>query len=80
VKLILCWQYTFETQCDVLAVSHAGQHDRRQTFGHSMIIDPWGEILVELGEGPDIAVARVDLDHLQRIRTAFPLKSQRRLQ
>jgi nitrilase len=45
-----------------------------------MIIDPWGEILVELGEGPGIAVARVDLDHLQRIRTAFPLQSQRRLQ
>ena len=69
-----------ETQCYVLAASHGGQHDHRQTFGHSMIIDPWGEILVELGEGPGIAVARVDLDHLQRIRTAFPLKSQRRLQ
>lgn len=69
-----------ETQCYVLAASHGGQHDHRQTFGHSMIIDPWGEILVELDEGPGIAVARVDLDYLQRIRTAFPLQSQRRLQ
>ena len=69
-----------ETQCYVLAASHGGQHDHRQTFGHSMIIDPWGEILVELGEGPGIAVARVDLDHLKRIRTAFPIQLQRRLQ
>ena len=68
-----------ETQCYILAASHGGQHDHRQTFGHSMIIDPWGQILVELGEGPGIAVARVDLDHLRAIRTAFPLQSQRRL-
>ena len=68
-----------ETQCYILAASHGGQHDHRQTFGHSMIIDPWGQVLVELGEGPGIAVARVDLDHLRAIRTAFPLQSQRRL-
>lgn len=68
-----------ETQCYFLAASHGGQHDHRQTYGHSMIIDPWGEILVELGEGPGFAVARVDLDYLQAIRSAFPLQSQRRL-
>ena len=68
-----------ETQCYILAASHGGQHDHRQTFGHSMIIDPWGEIIVELDEGPGIAVARVNLEHLQSIRAAFPLQSQRRL-
>ena len=68
-----------ETQCYVLAASHGGQHDHRQTFGHSMIIDPWGEILAELAEGPGTAVAQVNLNHLQAIRTAFPLQSQRRL-
>ncbi|MDO7585478.1 MAG: carbon-nitrogen hydrolase family protein, partial [Oceanospirillaceae bacterium] len=68
-----------ETQCYMLAASHGGQHDHRQTFGHSMIIDPWGEILVELDEGPGIAVACIDLDHLKTIRRAFPLQYQRRL-
>jgi predicted amidohydrolase len=68
-----------ETQCYILAASHGGQHDHRQTFGHSMIIDPWGEIIVELDEGPGIAVARVNLEHLQSIRAAFPLQLQRRL-
>jgi nitrilase len=63
----------------MLAASHGGQHDHRQTFGHSMIIDPWGEILVELDEGPGIAVACIDLDHLKTIRRAFPLQYQRRL-
>jgi predicted amidohydrolase len=68
-----------ETQCYIMAASHGGQHDHRQTFGHSMIIDPWGEILAELGEGSGIAVAQVNLDHLRAIRSAFPLQSQRRL-
>ena len=76
---ILLRARAIETQCYILAASHGGQHDHRQTYGHSMIIDPWGEILVELGEGPGVALARINLDHLQAIRTAFPLKSQRRL-
>ena len=76
---ILLRARAIETQCYILAASHGGQHDHRQTYGHSMIIDPWGEILVELGEGPGVALARINLDHLKAIRTAFPLKSQRRL-
>ena len=76
---ILLRARAIETQCYILAASHGGQHDHRQTYGHSMIIGPWGEILVELGEGPGVALARINLDHLQAIRTAFPLKSQRRL-
>ena len=62
-----------ETQCYILAASHGGQHDHRQTFGHSMIIDPWGEIIVELDEGPGIAVARVNLEHLQSIRASLSI-------
>ena len=68
-----------ETQCYVLAASHGGQHDHRQTYGHSMIIDPWGTVLVELDEGPGLALAKVDLEHIQAIRQAFPLQLQRRL-
>jgi nitrilase len=68
-----------ETQCYLLASAQGGVHDHRQTYGHSMIIDPWGEILVELDQDPGIAVAKVDLAHLERIRKAFPLQSQRRL-
>ena len=76
---ILLRARAIETQCYILAASHGGQHNHRQTYGHSMIIDPWGEILAELDEGPGVALARINLDHLQAIRTAFPLKSQRRL-
>jgi nitrilase len=68
-----------ETQCYVLAASHGGQHDHRQTYGHSMIIDPWGTILVELEEGAGLAIANVDLERVKTIRQDFPLQSQRRL-
>lgn len=68
-----------ETQCYVLAASHGGQHDHRQTYGHSMIINPWGEILAELEEGEGIAMARINLNYLEQVRKAFPLQSQRRL-
>ncbi|HCH33588.1 MAG TPA: carbon-nitrogen hydrolase [Oceanospirillaceae bacterium] len=68
-----------ETQCYMLAASHGGQHDHRQTYGHSMIIDPWGTVLVELEEGVGLAMAKVDLERVQTIRQAFPLQSQRRL-
>jgi len=68
-----------ETQCYVLAASHGGQHDHRQTYGHSMIVDPWGTVLVELEEGAGLAMAKVDLERVQTIRQAFPLQSQRRL-
>lgn len=68
-----------ETQCYVLAASHGGQHDHRQTYGHSMIIDPWGTVVVELEEGAGLAMAKVDLQRVETIRQAFPLQSQRRL-
>jgi len=68
-----------ETQCYLLAASQGGQHDHRQTYGHSMIINPWGTILAELAQGPGVAIAKVDLQQLQAIRQAFPLQLQRRL-
>jgi predicted amidohydrolase len=51
-----------ETGCYVIAAAQAGSHENgRLTYGHSMIIDPWGKIIAELdGETPGIAVADID--------------------
>ena len=67
-----------ETQCYVIAAGQAGQHNEtRVTWGHSLIVSPWGEVLVDLGQkfkGPDIGVAEIDLGFVERIRRGVPLK------
>jgi predicted amidohydrolase len=59
---ILLRARAIETGCYVIAAAQAGQHENgRATYGHSMIVDPWGSILGELGgEGPGILVADID--------------------
>lgn len=63
-----------ETGCYVIAAAQAGTHENgRQTFGHSMIIDPWGRILAELdGETPGVALADIDLAAVGTARGRVP--------
>ncbi len=62
-----------ETGCFVLAAAQCGSHDgARQTYGHSMIINPWGEILAELSDEPGFIVADLDLDAVINARSAIP--------
>lgn len=70
-----------ETQSFVLAANQGGRHDDgRETWGHSMIIAPTGEILAEVTEsGPSVAVAELDFDLLQQVRSAMPLVQHKRL-
>jgi len=67
-----------ENQCYVLASAQYGKHrDSRETYGHSMMIDPWGTIIAELPDGEGIITAELDLSYLQHIRAALPvLQSQ----
>ncbi|MFV8784024.1 carbon-nitrogen hydrolase family protein [Microbulbifer sp. SA54] len=69
-----------ENGCYVIAANQGGQHsDKRRTWGHSAIIDPWGEVLAEAGEGEGVITAELEGDKLTRIRQAMPLLSMRRL-
>ncbi len=57
----------------VLAANQGGQHDSgRSTFGHSMIIEPWGKVVAQHDTGPGIIVADIDLIRLQQLRRQFP--------
>lgn len=64
-----------ETQCWVLAAAQQGSHPRgRQTFGHSMIVDPWGRVVVEQTEsGPGFVLGDIDLELLSEVRARMPL-------
>jgi predicted amidohydrolase len=63
-----------ETGCYVIAAAQAGEHENgRKTFGHSMIIDPWGKIVAALGgEEPGIAIADLDLAAVAEARGRVP--------
>ncbi|TVY85889.1 putative hydrolase, partial [Lachnellula willkommii] len=75
---ILLRARAIETQAYVIAAAQAGQHnERRVTYGHSMIIGPWGDVVAELGgefKGPEIATAVIDLALVKSIREQVPLR------
>ncbi len=69
-----------ENQCYVLAAAQGGTHENgRRTFGHSMVIDPWGEVLARREEGAGVVVADLDLARLALVRQQLPALSHRRL-
>ncbi len=68
-----------ENQCYVIAAAQGGRHENgRRTFGHSMVIDPWGEVLAVHAEGEGVVMAELDLARLQSVRTQLPALEHRR--
>lgn len=66
-----------ETQSVVIAAAQVGAHeDGRQTYGHSMVISPWGEVLLDAGDQPGIHSVSVDLSQIKKVREAMPLIEQ----
>lgn len=72
-----------ESQCWLLAPAQWGRHDDkglRESFGHAMIVDPWGHVVAMAADGPGLALAEIDLERLRRVRAAIPVADHRRLQ
>jgi nitrilase len=64
----------------VIAPGQYGEHaDNRKTYGHSMIIDPWGRVLAEQAEGNGHVAADIDPNLPAKLRSEFPALSNRRL-
>ncbi|MDB2415139.1 carbon-nitrogen hydrolase family protein [Rickettsiales bacterium] len=62
-----------ETGCFIIAPAQTGTHPaNRKTFGHSLIIDPWGKIISEAGTGEEIIYAQIDLKMVEKIRKQLP--------
>src|SRR5438552_15988121 len=69
-----------ENQCYVIAPAQGGLHENgRRTWGHSMIVDPWGEVLAVRAEGPGVVLAEIDAARLVAVRTQLPALAHRRL-
>src|ERR1700726_3623484 len=62
-----------ENGCFVFAAAQGGKHESgRETFGHSLIVDPWGRILAEGGTEPGIVMADIDLEEVTKARAKVP--------
>jgi nitrilase len=69
-----------ENQCYVLASAQGGTHaNGRRTWGHSMVIGPWGDILDELPEGEGVVMAEIEPKRLDSVRTQLPALRHRKL-
>ena len=69
-----------ENQVFVLAAAQHGKHPRgRTTYGKSIIVDPWGDVLAQAGEGIGFALATLSFDYQDRVRAALPCLAHRRI-
>jgi deaminated glutathione amidase len=69
-----------ENQVFLMAPAQFGAHGpNRSSYGHALVIDPWGVVLAECGDHEGVALARLDFDYQDRVRTALPVLTHRRV-
>jgi len=68
-----------ENQCYVVAAAQGGRHENgRRTFGHSLIVDPWGEVVAMLPEGEGVVAGEVRRERIAEVRAQLPALEHRR--
>ncbi|MCY4071782.1 MAG: carbon-nitrogen family hydrolase [Chloroflexi bacterium] len=67
-----------ENQCYIVATNACGETGGTAFGGHSMVIDPWGQVLIEGGEDEELLTAEIDLDEVNRVRMKIPVFEDRR--
>ncbi|MEI9939383.1 MAG: carbon-nitrogen hydrolase family protein [Pseudomonadota bacterium] len=69
-----------ESQAYVIAAAQWGKHPRgRTTYGHSLVVDPWGSVIAEASDRVSVVSASLDLEYLEQVRAAVPCLEHRRL-
>ena len=68
-----------ENAAYVVAAAQTGRHpDGRETYGHSAVIDPWGDVILEMAESPGLGFAELTLDRIEEVRGRIPVVAHRR--
>jgi deaminated glutathione amidase len=68
-----------ENAAYVVAAAQSGLHqDGRRTFGHSLVVDPWGAVLLDMAEGQGVGYAEINLEQLEKARNQIPVLDHRR--
>ncbi|GAB1868724.1 Nitrilase-like protein 1 [Camponotus japonicus] len=69
-----------ENQCYVIAAAQTGAHNKKRvSWGHAMIVDPWGTVIAQCAEKTGIAIAEIDLALLEQVRKNMPCEKHRRI-
>ncbi|MCF6766347.1 carbon-nitrogen hydrolase family protein [Thiotrichales bacterium 19S3-7] len=78
---ILLRARAIENQCYLLASGQVGLHGNNEirTFGHSMIINPWGEVLAKRETGEGIILSEINLNYLNMLRQQFPVLAHKKI-
>lgn len=68
-----------ESAAYVVAAAQTGEHaDGRATYGHSLVVDPWGEVVLDMGEAPGLGFAELDAGRIADVRARIPVLEHRR--
>lgn len=67
-----------ENQCYMIACNACGETGDTTFGGHSMIVDPWGKIVIEAGEAPVLLTAQIEMDTVEEVRARIPVFEDRR--
>ncbi|MCE7797270.1 carbon-nitrogen hydrolase family protein [Sphingobium sufflavum] len=68
-----------EAGCFVIAAAQTGHHaDGRQTYGHSLVVDPWGEVVLDMGQEAGLGIVDLDLGRVTAVRARIPALDHRR--
>jgi predicted amidohydrolase len=69
-----------ESAAWVVAAAQTGEHaDGRATYGHSLVVDPWGEVVLDMGETPGLGFAEIDPARVDDVRARIPVLAHRRV-
>ena len=76
---ILLRARAIESAAFVIAAAQCGRHeDERETFGHSLVVDPWGDVLLDMGQGEGLGFAEIDPARVDVVRAQIPVHLNRR--
>jgi deaminated glutathione amidase len=76
---VLLRSRAIENACWIVAAAQTGLHeDGRKTYGHSLVVNPWGEVTLDMGEGAGLAFAEIDLAQVSAARSRIPVIAHRR--
>lgn len=68
-----------ESGAYVIAAAQTGDHaDGRATYGHSLVVDPWGNVILDMGATPGLGLAEIDATRVEEVRTRIPVLTHRR--
>jgi predicted amidohydrolase len=69
-----------ENTCYTIAPAQCGSHfGKRESYGHSLIVDPWGTVLAEAGDDPTVITAEIDADRIRDVRRQIPSLRHRKM-